>query len=150
MSDTNHHAHTGDGPVEGDGVHYSGLIWFLAIMAATVLICQALMFGTFKWLDRHVVSQDAARSPLAAPSGELPPKPNLLYQSTGTAESNEPGYLAAFRAKEEQALEHYELDKATGVATLPIEKAKELLLERGGLPVKGAAPAKDAKEAPKK
>lgn len=142
MSDTKHHAHTGDGPVESDGIHYRGLIWFLAIMGATVLISQGLMLGAFKFLDTHVVKQDAQRSPLSAPAGELPPKPNLLYQSTGTPTTNEPGYLADFRARESQAMEHYSLDKSTGVATLPIEKAKALLLERGGLPTSATAPAK--------
>ena len=150
MSDTNHHAHTGDGPVEGDGIHYRGLIWFLAVMALTVLVSQGLMLGTFKWINSHLRSTDTARSPLAIPAGQHPPQPNLLYQSTGTPESNEPGYLRQFREKEEHALTSYALDKATGTARLPIEKAKELLLERG-LPVRGAAPAPAPKaEAAKK
>lgn len=148
MSDINHHNATGDGPVESDGVHYRGLIWFIAVMAMTVLASQGLMLGTFKWLNSHLRSADTARSPLAVPAGQLPPAPNLLYQSTGTPATNEPGYLREFREKEEKAVDSYSFDKATGVAKIPIHRAKELLLERG-LPVRATAAAAPARPADK-
>ena len=141
MSDTNHHNVTGDGPVESDGIHYRGLIWFIAVMAITVLVSQVLMLGTFKWLASYVRSSDAARSPLAVPAGQLPPAPNLLYEATGSPAQNEPGYLRQFQEREQKAIDSYGFDKATGVGRIPIDKAKALLLERG-LPVRAsAAPA---------
>jgi hypothetical protein len=154
MSDTNHHNVTGEGPVEVDGVHYRGLIWFLVVMALTVLISQALMLGTFKWLNSYLRNADAARSPLAVPAGALPPQPNLLYESSGSPAQNEPGYLRQFKEKEEHALTSYAFDKATGTAKIPIEKAKTLLLERGlaarpsTAPAPGAAADKAAAPAP--
>ena len=34
MADTNH-SHTGSIPVEGDGISYRGIIWFVAVLAIT-------------------------------------------------------------------------------------------------------------------
>ena len=131
MTDTNHAHPAAEGPVEGDGVHYRGLIWFLAVMAITVLVSNGLMVGTFKFLNHQIEAADPPRSSVAKPAGQQPPAPNLLYQSTGTAETNEPGYLARYRAKEDAELNGYALDKATGVAHIPIDKAKELVLKKG-------------------
>jgi hypothetical protein len=139
MADTNHHAFTGNGPVEGDGVSYRGIIWFVVIMAITVLGSQALVAGMFKWFEHQVAAADTPRSPLARPRDEMPPRPNLLFESSGTPEQNEPGYLHDFRAKEDAILNGYGYDAATGQARIPIEKAKDLLIQRG-LPVQ-AAPA---------
>ena len=131
MTDTNHSHPAAEGPVESDGIHYRGLIWFLAVMAITVLVSQGLMVGTFKFLNRQITAADTPRSNIAIPAGQLPPSPNLLYQSTGTPASNEAGYLDEFRQKEEAVLNGYALDKGTGVAHIPIEKAKALLLQKG-------------------
>lgn len=147
MSDTSHHHVTGDGAVESDGVHYGGLIWFLVVMALTVLVSQGLMLGAFTWLNSSMRSSDAARSPLAVPAGQLPPAPNLLYESSGSPVQNERGYLKRFQEMEEKALTSYSYDKTTGAATIPIERAKDLLLERR-LPARGSetAPAPKAEE----
>jgi len=153
MADTNHvHGDphvgpAGTAPVEGDGVHYAGIIWFMVVIFATIIGSQILVLGGFKWLQHDAAQTEPARAPLAPAVGQLPPAPNLLYQSTGTPELNEPGNLADFRAKEDAVLNGYSLDKGTGAAHVPIEKAKELLLKRG-LPSRdtsktpAAAPAK--------
>ncbi len=50
MPDTKHHAAAA--PVEGDGVSYSGIVWFVVILAGTTLLCQGLMYvllSTFKY-----------------------------------------------------------------------------------------------------
>jgi hypothetical protein len=65
MPDTKHHAaaasfddgsgrpeHGRGAPVEGDGVSYSGIVWFVVILAVTTLVCQGLMYvllSTFKY-----------------------------------------------------------------------------------------------------
>jgi hypothetical protein len=149
MADTNHGraslAHAD--PVEGDGISYPGVIWFVVIMAVTTLASQLLVVGAFKWLDRDVKQADAPRAPLAAPVGQLPPAPNLMYEYSGSPELNEPGNLQRFRAKEDAILTGYKYDKASGVAQIPIDRAKELLLQRG-LPTRGAAAPAAAKAAP--
>ena len=69
----------------------------------------------------------------AAPPPPPPPPPNLLV--------NEPTVLDQFRTAEAHALTTYGwVDKTNNVVRLPIDRAKELVLERG-LPTRGAAPA---------
>jgi hypothetical protein len=148
MADTNH-SHTGNGPVEGDGISYRGIVWFVAIMALTVIGSQVLMVGAFKWFEHQVAAVDAPRAPLARPQGQLPPKPNLLYLESGSPQLTEPGTLEEFLKHEDGILHGYGYDVATGRARIPIDKAKDLLLERG-LPVRPAAGETPAPTAPAK
>jgi hypothetical protein len=136
MADINH-SHAGAEPVEGDGISYPGIVWFVAILAITTIVSQLLMVATFKWLDHDFKAADAPRAPLAAPIGQLPPSPNLLYLST-PLQFSEPGNLEQFREKEDAILKGYSYDKASGAAQIPIDRAKDLLLQRG-LPTRDAA-----------
>lgn len=148
MADTNHsHAPAGLGPVEADGIQYRGIVWFVVVMALTVIISAGLMVITFKWLDRSMKQTDAPRPPMAPAVGTQPPGPNLLYMSSGSPQLNEPGNLSQFREKEDRILNGYTYDKASGAARIPIERAKELLLQRG-LPSRPPALPQPAAAAP--
>jgi len=143
MPHTDQHAEPGGLPVEGDGINYRGIIWFVVVLAITTMASQLLMVVAFKYLDRDVRAHDTPRAPLAAPAGTRPPGPNLAYMSfeAGQRSNSEPAILAAFRAAEEKKLTSYEwMDKSAGTVRIPIDRAKALLLERG-LPVQ--APAAD-------
>ncbi|HEX5214894.1 MAG TPA: hypothetical protein VFV98_05495 [Vicinamibacterales bacterium] len=130
MADTNAH-HADQIPVEGDGVSYSGIVWFVVILTVTTLFCQLLVWGLFEYMQSREFARDPARSAVAAPTGTLPPTPNLL--------TDEPANLKHFRDAETTALETYGwVDQNAGTVRLPIEKAKELILERG-LPVRSAS-----------
>ena len=133
MADTKHHHAHSPQPVEGDGVSYSGIFWFVVVLTATTVGCQLLMVGLFAYLDHRSVATAVARSPLAAPVGQAPPAPNLLR--------DEPANLKTFRDQEHDALSSYGwVDQAAGTVHLPIDRAKDLVIERG-LPVRGATPA---------
>ena len=136
MADTKSHP-TGSAFIEGDGINYRGIVVFMAILAVTTFICQGIVVGMFKYFDAQAVATTPARAPLAAPAGTMPPPPNLL--------TNEPLNLQTFRTTEDEALHTYGwLDKNAGVVRLPIDRAKELLLERG-LPTVGEMAATPAK-----
>jgi len=111
---------------------------FVGILVVTTLVCELIVVGMYKMFDAQSRSTGVARAPLSAPAGALPPPPNLLL--------NEPANLTQFREREVHELTTYGwLDKNAGTVRLPIDRAKELILERG-LPVRGAqAPAADAK-----
>ena len=137
MADTNQHsAHAGGIPVEGDGIHYSGIGWFVVILTATTLFCMAIVWGLFVWLDARTTDRDPARAVMASPAVEPAvvdgriqgaadrPGPALLL--------TEPTVLDAFRSGEEATLSSYGwVDRNAGIVRIPIERAKELLLERG-------------------
>jgi hypothetical protein len=146
MADTNHaHAHVQTPPVEGDGVSYSGIVWFVVILVATTIACQLLIWGLFVLLDAK--RQDAAeRAPLSAPivhpridggrivSDRELPQPSMLV--------DEPSALDAFRKREEAILHGYGWsDEAGGTARIPVERAKEILLKKGFPARQATAPA---------
>jgi hypothetical protein len=136
MADTKHGAAPAM-PVEGDGVSYSGIIWFVVILTVTTVVCQALMWGLFAVLRDRESSQDLARSPLAAPQGLAPPGPNLLALLPNA--HGEPAALKDFRTKEEHILTTFGwVDQNAGTVRIPIDRAKELLLQRG-LPTRAEA-----------
>jgi hypothetical protein len=95
--------------------------------AYLVVVCVAvwlLMVGFLKFTMGRLNNGDAAVSSLARPAGEQPPEPRLLV--------DEPTNLRDFRATEAQKLQHYGwTDQATGAVHIPIDAAKELLLQRG-------------------
>jgi hypothetical protein len=146
MADTKHaHAQALTPPVEGDGVSYSGIVWFVVILTATTVACSLLMWGLFVLLDANRQAT-VERAPLAGPIGEPRidggrivsdrelPQPSMLV--------NEPTELDAFRRREDAILHGYGwADEAGGTARIPVERAKELLLKKG-FPVRQAtAPA---------
>lgn len=133
MADTNHphHAPAGLGPVESDGIEYRGIVWFVVVMALTVIVSAGLMIGTFKWLEGQMKRTDAPRAPFAPAAGRMPPAPNLLYMSSGSPPLSEPGNLEQLHAREDSVLNGYTYDKTSGAARIPIERAKALLLQRG-------------------
>ena len=133
MADTKHDSARSI-PVEGDGVSYSGIVWFVVTLTVVTVTCQLLMWGLFAALETRADGQDVARAPLAVPQGQNPPGPNLL--AILPSAHGEPAALGDFRAKENEILTTYGwADKNAGTIRIPIDRAKELLLERG-LPVR--------------
>lgn len=150
--DTNHHATAGAAPVEGDGVSYSGIVWFVVILTITTLVCQGLMWVLLKTFKHQQavaeVSPVAAVTEHVATEGRVYPTLTSIGSSSAQPKLlvNEYANLAEYRAKEHEALTTYGwADKNAGQVRIPIERAKDLLIERGALPVRGAAaPARPA------
>ena len=110
------------------------LIKFAIFMALTTVVCAAICVGLYKYLDRREAREKAGRYPLAAGLARpLPPPPRL---------QNYPFYdLKALRGDENRVLEHYGwVDKNAGVVRIPVERAIDVLAEKG-LPYRTAAPA---------
>jgi len=150
MADTRHHAATTE-PVEGDGVSYKGIVWFVVLLAGTTIVCQLLMVVLLKAFQYQSDSNPVATAPLAqqvtereAPTGRVYPEMHSIGLPNGPRPRllvREPANLAEMRTHEHDVLSSYDwVDKAAGVIRMPIEKAKEKLLEQG-LPVRGTAPA---------
>jgi hypothetical protein len=109
---------------EESDINVRAILWFVAILVGTTLAIHLTMYGLFVGLARFDAKNDPAVSPLLAPAGQLPPEPRL--QTTPWED------LKKFRAEEDVHLHSYGwVDKTAGVAHLPIDKAKALLLQRG-------------------
>jgi hypothetical protein len=147
MADTNH-GH-GTLPVEGDGVHYKGIGWFIVILVGTVAFCQLFVWGLYELTEARVVRSDIPRAPLAAapaapkiedgrlvPGSEAAPAPMLLV--------DEPAALKKVRTAEDEAMRTYGwVNQGAEIVRLPIGRAKELAIERG-FPVRQAVEAAPA------
>ena len=145
--------HASAAPVEGDGVSYSGIVWFVIILTVTTVVCQGLMWVLLKTFQHQATIAEV--SPVAATvtdraaiDGRVYPTVTSIGSTTGPQPKllvDEPLNLAAFRAHEDQTLTTYGwVDRGAGVVRIPIERAKDLLLERG-LATRGADAAKDVK-----
>jgi hypothetical protein len=93
-----------------------------------VLAVDVAMYGLFRLLDHIEVKNDPIVSPLGVPAGQPLGAPGL--QTTPWTD------LKQFRAEQLAHLHGYGwVDQKAGVARIPIDKAKELLLKKG-LPVR--------------
>jgi hypothetical protein len=153
MADTRR---TGTGaPVEGDGVNYTGILWFVVILTGVTVFSQLLVWGAYEVMAYRARSASAGRAPLAVDSvsatasvqggrmvvGTAPlPQPELLV--------GEPQVLSEFRKREDDSLSTYGwIDRATGVVRIPIDRAKDVVIERG-LPTRPGAPASPLSTSP--
>ena len=152
MADTSH-LHAPAAPTEGDGVSYRGIVWFIGILTGTTVVCQLLMWGLFGFLQRQTAKDDVRPAMMAAPMGTPSIKDGHVVPATPIPAPNlmvsEPLGLKEFRNTEDQSLTTYGwMDKNAGVMRIPIDRAKELLLQRGipgGVNAPpAAAPAKTA------
>jgi hypothetical protein len=95
--------------------------------AALIVVAVAIHGGVwllFEVFARRTAAADPRPAPLAQPAGQLPPNPRLQ-----TRPVNE---LKAMRADEETQLTmEGPVDGEPGVYRIPIERAKQLIVERG-------------------
>lgn len=111
---------------ESSDISVRGLLWFVVTLAVIVAIIQVGIVGLFKVFDRIETRNDPFVTPLAAPEAFPPSMSEPRLQTTPWLD------LKQFREGEDAYLNSYGwVDQKTGVAHLPIDKAKELLLQRG-------------------
>ena len=133
---SSHHPH---GPADNpDVVHdendinLRAIIWFVVVLAGIVVAVDIAMWGMFRVLAHLETKNDPVVSPLALPArgpSEPPPSPAALQTSPWVD-------LKAFRAEQHAHLHGYAwVDETAGVARVPIDRAKEMLLKKG-LPVR--------------
>jgi hypothetical protein len=118
-------------------VRVGWIVFFAAMLAAMVTLVMPLTDWIFDRFETSAAKLDVPASPLAA--GQEPPDPRL--QSRPSED------LAALRRREDEALTKYRwLDREQKIVQIPVERAIELLLERG-LPEPAASePSSDQNE----
>lgn len=133
---SSHHPHGNlDNPDtvhEESDINVRAILWFVAVLTVIVLAVDLAMWGLFRVFADMEAKNDPSVTPLAAPAGQPLGPPGL--QTTPWTD------LTRFRAEQNAYLHGYGwVDEQAGVARVPIEKAKALLLKQG-LPV-GPEPA---------
>jgi len=159
----------GHADYERKDIGVGGVIWFLVGLAASVVVCFFLVKGLYNVLEAHFAATQPQVSPLATnvPTNtrKLPPEYKNDAESTDyekylrqnfpapQLETNERTELNNIRLREENVLSTYDyVDKNAGTMRIPIDRAMDLLVQRG-LPVQpqsGEAPTQTAKSQPEK
>lgn len=146
MADTEHPPI--EGPVQDDGVSYRGIVWFIVVLVIMLLVCQVLVWGVFRFTETYRLNRpEVVRAPLAPPAaeptlegGQVKRRPEAPATEP-TLLVDEPLVLQQFRADEQERLHSYGwVNQEAQTVRLPIDRAKDLLLERG-LPTRESGPA---------
>ncbi|HXM77219.1 MAG TPA: hypothetical protein VN971_10610 [Thermoanaerobaculia bacterium] len=144
---------------ERNTVSVRGVVRFLVSLAASLVVISAVVWGVFRLLARDAKSEDRPLSPAVARSlARLPPQPRL--------EDRPLALRTELNAQEKARLSGYGwVDRNAGTVHIPIERAMDLLVQRGipavrsgsaaapapaasgpsGVPAAAAAPGKPAR-----
>jgi hypothetical protein len=96
-------------------------MWFAVALIVAGIVIHFALGGLWSLLQER--REPARTSPFASP-GQLPPAPTLQI--------NAPADLQAFRDSEKRQLETYGwVNRPAGVVRIPVERAMDLILERG-------------------
>ncbi len=145
MTDDPNHA-TGHGGFERRDIGVGGVLYFLLGLAVFGMITHFLMTGLYSYLEKRTEAQQAPVSPLVknAPTDtrHLPVDyKDYLQQNfpSPQLEIDERNQLDKIRFDEAQTLSTYDyIDQKAGTVRIPIDRAMELIAQRG-LPVRGQA-----------
>lgn len=120
--------HTPDTAYEHSDINLGAIVAFAVLLAVITLTIQAAVYGIFVMFNHFEQTADRTVSPLEVSAGTAPPEPRL--QTTPWSD------LQQLRAADLVYLHSYGwIDKDRGIAHIPIDKAKALLLQKG-LPVR--------------
>jgi hypothetical protein len=139
---TDEEMHNEDVAYEHSDVQIGTLLAFGGGILAIVAFAALLMYGLFITFEKQAAGRDPHLSPVAARSNEPPQGPELLR--------DEPANLRRFRQEEAGKLEGAGwMNQGAGVAHVPIEVAKKLILVHGLATRAGAgADAEEGTNAP--
>ena len=139
--------------INHDGFEHEDLssrtaLYFLAGLVLVCLVVYLIVFGMYRFLDSYATAHQPAMSPMVKPeadtravtpgNAETFPQPRL--------EENERTQLRSFIEDQDQKLASYDwVDKDRGTVRIPIDRAMELVAQRG-LPVhtEGASSAQSS------
>jgi len=140
-------------PINHDGFEQEDLssrtaLYFLAGLVLVGIVVYLIVFGMYRFLDSYATAHQPPMSPMVTPqadtravtpeNAETFPQPRL--------EENERTQLRSFIEDQDRKLATYDwVDKDRGTVRIPIDRAMELIVQRG-LPVhpEGASPAQSS------
>jgi hypothetical protein len=118
---------------EESDINVRSIITFIVVLTVISLTINVAMIGLFKIFNKIEDKNQPSVSPLTAPAAQVSDFPSPSLQTTPWTD------LKKLRASEYTYLHSYGwVDEGAGVARIPIDKAKEMLLQKG-LPVRADA-----------
>lgn len=133
----NQQANDHDG-FEHEDLSPAGVFYFMAGLALFGLIIYLIVFGMYRFLDTYERAHQPPMSPMVTPQADTRA---VTHEDTQTfpqprLEENEQTQFRQFIEGQDRKLATYNwVDKDKGVVQIPIDRAMELIVERG-LPVR--------------
>jgi hypothetical protein len=133
--------HNEDVAHEHSDVNIRAILMFAGGLVIVAVVVHFLIAAVFWWLETGAQKRDPQLSPLTAQAPEMPKTTTespFFGNARGGAQllTNEYSALQKLREQESKRLQGYGwVEGKQGVAHMPIEEAKKLILERG-LPVR--------------
>jgi len=154
-----HEKSTGHGSFERRDVGVAGVVYFLVGLAFACVIVYFVISGLFGYLQKRSEAEQTPVSPLVTSTVKdtrhLPPEYKTDAESrdyekylqknfpSPQLEIDERTELNKDRLREEQTLNTYDwVDQKAGTVRIPIERAMDLIVQRG-LPTRGPAQTAD-------
>ncbi len=145
----NNQGHGGHGvEFEREDLSTRGIFAFMIGLAVTGLIIHFILTGMYSFLDKYEKSQMTSASPLVSTTGAdtraVTPEDLEKIRSNGAPmlETDERGQFYGFLMNQEKELNSYGwVDEKAGVVHIPIERAMQVVAQRGlpVIPATGAA-----------
>ena len=162
MSNQPNHANpNGHGDYERSDIGVTGIIYFLIVLAVACGLVFIVVKGMYWFLERQAEAEQAPVSPLVANAPKdtrhIPSQYGANYEKylkegfpAPQLEVNERTELNDERLREENTLSTYGwVDKSAGTVRIPIDRAMELIAQRG-LPVRSQSNAPASAVQPEK
>ena len=126
----------GHGGYERRDISAVGIVYFLVGLVAATLFIHFLLAGMYGWLDKREKAQQAPVNPLltGVPADTRNISPNYPQKAfpDPRLETDERNQLNELRLTEEQTLNSYGwVDEKAGAVRIPIERAMDLVAQRG-------------------
>ena len=147
MTDDTKHATPSHGDYERQDAAPSGILYFLLTLGVATILSLFGLRGLYAYLDHREKARQPAVNPLitnvpADTRHIAPGYPQTAFPSP-KLEEDERGQLNGIRLNEEKTLYSYGwVDEKAGTIHIPIERAMDLIVERG-LPVRPQSAASD-------
>lgn len=130
-------------PINHDGFEHEdlssrGVFYFLAGLVLLSIVIYLIVFGMYRFLDSYERAHRPPLSPMATPQTDTR---TVTHENTQTfpqprLEENERMQLRPFIEDQDRKLATYDwVDKDRGTVRIPIDRAMELIVQRG-LPVR--------------
>jgi len=126
----------GHGDYERRDISARGILYFLAGLAAAAILIHLLLAGLYNYLDKREKARQPSVNPLVsnvpADTRKVPRKyPDTAFPDP-RLETDERTQLNDIRLAAEQKLNSYDwVDQKAGSVRIPIERAMDLLAQRG-------------------
>ncbi|HTR23842.1 MAG TPA: hypothetical protein VMI10_07645 [Terriglobales bacterium] len=150
---SNQPVHNHDGGVHGSyerqDLSPRGIFYFLIGLSLLIVVIYFIVYGIYGFLDKVNKENQATMSPMVAPQADtraVGPS-NIQAFPEPRLEESERTELRTFIEDEDSKLATYNwVDKDKGIVQIPIERAMDLVVERG-LPVRPQSQSSAAQQA---